>query len=163
MTLLREQQQVVELRRAGWRDSHAVWRWNNSAAARAVSRRTGSIPIAAHQEWYSERLCAPGHYMWIATADGRDVGVVRIDARGDGAGTVSMVIDHTARGRGIGQQALNIACQRLEALLPGVVLEAWILSKNTGSERCFQRCGFEPWRSTTRGVRLFNIYRRETR
>ena len=151
----------VRLRQASWRDANLIWRWNNEPSVRASSINQSPISLDEHQKWFSSKLCTQGHYMWIVTYGGANVGVVRIDARSTGVAIVSIVLADSARGKGLGTDSLRAACTRFEAVGPEMPLEAWIATDNIASTRCFISCGFEWIRSELIDDRPFNVYRRK--
>ena len=148
----------VSLRAAGWRDVQSIWRWNNASEVRAVGLEARPIPLDEHHDWYAASLSEPGHYMWVIEADGTDVGVVRIDFRKLDVGVVSIALESSARGRGIGRNALARACARALALRPDEPLEARIADTNQVSARCFESCGFRWARAEHHADRTFNVY-----
>lgn len=148
----------LELRPAAWQDAHKVWQWNNDPAAREASLQPASIPLSSHESWFRARLDEAGYFMWIAVNDARDIGVVRIDARDDGPATVSIALDPSVRGRGLGRHALARACRLFRERRPDATLQAWIERDNRASARCFEGCGFSPIGATRRGDKTFLIY-----
>ncbi len=122
---------TVTLRSARIDDCERVWRWNCAPDVRAVSRSTEPVPYADHVRWYLRRLGDP---LWIVEAAGVPVGVVRVSA-----GVMSVALDTAARGRGIGKQAIRLACA-----MSTTPIDAEIAAANVASRAAFATCGFRP-------------------
>lgn len=147
-----------QLRRARWGDALRVWSWNNAPDVRQWSMDPRPIALADHERWYRARLDDPRYHIWIAQAEGRDVGVVRVE-ESDLSSTVSIALAPEARGRGWGAQALGHACQAFFERDPAGTLDAWIANGNEASVRCFERCGFAHYGADVRSGRTFMQYR----
>ena len=151
-------QPEVQLRRAQWRDAQQVWSWNNAPEVRRWSMNPRPIALRDHERWYRARLDDPRYHIWIAQAGARDVGVVRVE-ESNAVGTVSIALDRTARGQGLGHRALDQACEAFFDRHPAGALDAWIANGNEASVRCFERCGFAPHGADVRQGRTFMQYR----
>lgn len=149
----------LNLRDACWAEVRQVWSWNNAADVRRWSLDPQPIPLEEHERWYRAKLDDPAYHMWIAQADGDDIGVVRVEEAREGVGLVSIALAASARGRGLGRRALAGACRAYFQLCPKGTLEAWIDAANEVSAQCFARCGFALARTDTRGGRTFSMYR----
>lgn len=129
------------LRAAGPADRDQVLRWNQAPDVRAQSRDPRPIDPATHARWFAARLADPSGRMWIAEVDGVGVGVVRIErAPGDSDDRISIALDPTWRGRGVGRAVIAAAC----AATPGPVL-AEIRPDNLASRAAFAAAGFVRW------------------
>jgi UDP-2,4-diacetamido-2,4,6-trideoxy-beta-L-altropyranose hydrolase len=124
---------VIALRDARFTDCLAVWRWNFAPDVRAVSRTQEDVPLSDHARWFARRLRSLDP-VWIVEENGDPVGIVRLDGA-----RISIALAAEVRGRGIGREAIAIACQRANQ---PVVAE--VASENTASRRCFEACGFVP-------------------
>jgi L-amino acid N-acyltransferase YncA len=124
---------AVSLRAAAAADCVQVYAWNFAPDVRAVSGRRTIVSLAEHSAWYTRRITDGG--IWIVLVSGAPVGVVRID--GSGPGMISIALDATARGRGVGKRAIAAAC---DAWARPVV--AQIRNDNLPSRAAFEACGF---------------------
>jgi L-amino acid N-acyltransferase YncA len=123
---------VIVLRTATLADCERVYRWNFAPDVRAKSKSQAPVSLADHTRWYTNRLASEAP-MWIVTEEGVPLGVVRVDDNG----RISIALDPSARGRGIGRRAIFSACQLwLRPLL------AEVLVSNVASRACFEACGF---------------------
>ncbi len=154
------------LRRATAEDVEAIWRWNNDPSVREVSRSTEPIPWIDHQRWFRDRLADRDTVLLVVETGRRSVGVVRLQKRRDASGVeraeVSIAIDSSARGAGVGRWALEQLCRSWAPALGTRELEAWILDSNVASRRAFESAGFEKVGVRDVDSRSFSIYRRSS-
>ena len=130
----------VTLRRATVLDASRVLAWNGAADVRARSRDPRPIAADDHARWFAARLRAPRGGLWIAVLDGCPVGVIRIDretAAAAALGRISIVLDASVRGRGLGRRVIALACAA-----DGGPVVAEILVDNRASRACFEAAGF---------------------
>jgi UDP-2,4-diacetamido-2,4,6-trideoxy-beta-L-altropyranose hydrolase len=145
----------LTLRVAGPADGERIWRWRNAPAARAASRSTDEIALGAHIDWYGRAITDPGRVILIGHAGGEAFGMVRFDATGEGTWDVSIALDPSRTGRGLGTRLLRRACAWLEADRPVRTFSASARETNASSLRAFSSCGFslgdpsEGWVSMT--------------
>jgi UDP-2,4-diacetamido-2,4,6-trideoxy-beta-L-altropyranose hydrolase len=149
----------LNLRDASWAEVRQVWSWNNAPDVRRWSLDPQPIPLEDHERWYRAKLEDPAYHIWIAAADGDDVGVVRVEEDRRGVGLVSIALAASARGRGIGRRMLARACRAYFRRRPRGALEAWIDAANNISVQCFERCGFARAGTDVRDGREFSMYR----
>ena len=158
----------VALRRATAQDSSRILAWNGAPEVRARSRDPRPISPEDHARWFAARLADPSSSLWIALLDDCPVGVVRIDrdgpigrarrasvagrARTSAAGRaraasradlvpgrISIVLDASVRGRGLGRKVIALACAA-----DGGPVVAEILADNHASKAAFLAAGFVP-------------------
>ena len=143
------------LRVAGPADGERIWRWRNAPAARAASRATDEIPLDDHLDWYGRAIANPRRVMLIGQAAGAAFGMVRFDEVGENVWEVSIALDPSRTGRGLGTRLLRRACAWLEADRPVRTYRAAARETNVASLTVFSRCGFslgvprEGWVSMT--------------
>lgn len=123
---------MIVLRKASLADCARVYRWNFAPDVRAQSKSRETVSFADHTRWYSHRIKSDSP-IWIITENEVPVGVVRIDDND----RISIALDPSCRGRGIGKRAIFTACQ----LWLGPLL-AEVLESNHTSRACFEACGF---------------------
>lgn len=124
----------VTLRDAQFDDCERVWDWNFAPDVRAVSKCPEVVTFSEHTQWFEARI-ARGEPTWIVEESGVSIGVVRLDA-GDPA-RISIALEPSARGRGVGRRAITQACRRA-----GGRIVAEIAFANHASRACFEACGF---------------------
>lgn len=144
----------VELRAAEPADCERVYAWNFARDVRAVSSKSTAVDLAQHTTWFAARLGEPA--FWIIEDDGEPVGNIRIDRTAPpfgsaardgslareshaGAGRISIALDASARGKGIGRAAIRRACAAW-----GSAVIATIMPDNRASRAAFAACGFAP-------------------
>lgn len=125
----------VTLRRAGLADRERVFAYNVAPATRALSGSPRTFSLSEHERWFAERLVDPATRMWIVEENGSPVGVVRVD--GLDPARISIALDPSAQGRGIGRRAVALACAQWASPVQAEIHEA-----NVASHACFVACGF---------------------
>ena len=131
---------VVTLRHANGLDASRVLAWNGAPEVRARSMDPRPITTEAHARWFAARLRDPRGGLWIAQLDGCPIGVVRVDRDDhdvDSPGRISIVLDPSVRGRGLGRQVIALACAA-----DGGPVVADILADNHASRTSFEAAGF---------------------
>ena len=152
----------VRLRAARPSDCERVWQINNDPGARAASRSSDPIPLGDHVHWFHRRLGDPDTLIDMIEDDaGRPVGVVRIESSG-AAAEMSLAIDPSERGRGVGCAAVRAAALEAADRWPGLPIEAWVAEDNPASIRCFETAGFTRAGRRPIGRRWFRRYRIQT-
>lgn len=152
----------VRLRAARLSDCERVWQINNETSARAASRSSDPIPLGEHVHWFHRRLVDPDTLIDMIEVDaGRPVGVVRIESSG-AAAEISLAIDPSERGRGVGGAAVRAAAMEAAERWPGLPIEAWVAEDNPASIRCFEAAGFTRAGRRPIGRRWFRRYRIHT-
>jgi L-amino acid N-acyltransferase YncA len=127
----------VTLRAALPSDCESVWRWNFAADVRARSKRAQTVAFADHERWFAGRIVDEREPIWVIEEDGVAVGVVRLDVAATGFTRISIALEASARGRGIGKAAVVAACRARH-----VPMLAEIFADNLASRGCFEACGF---------------------
>jgi phosphinothricin acetyltransferase len=133
---------VIELRVPRGEDAVRVWAWNGAADVRAQSLDRRPIPLSSHLSWWSRRIDAEDAPIWIVEDAGEPVGVIRIDPIvgepfGGARARISIALAPSARGRGVGRRAIELACAAW-----GRPLVAEIRTTNTASLAAFEAAGF---------------------
>jgi UDP-2,4-diacetamido-2,4,6-trideoxy-beta-L-altropyranose hydrolase len=105
--------------------------------------RNPSIPLREeHDRWFDELLRDPERMLLVIERDGDPVGTVRSDRLsplgGNSRYEVSIVVDPSFHGLGIGNTALSL----LRRLLPTAVFDATVLSQNAASRALFLNAGY---------------------
>ncbi|NVB81205.1 MAG: GNAT family N-acetyltransferase [Kofleriaceae bacterium] len=127
----------VTLRRAMLGECERVYAYNAAADVRALSGKPTPILLGDHEMWFARRIADVSSPFWIIEDDGVPVGSVRIDARADMNARISIALDSSARGRGIGRRAIVLACADWRGIVVAEIHEG-----NAQSRACFTACGF---------------------
>jgi len=144
---------AVRLRAAVAGDRLALWRWRNDPVTRRASFDRREIPLEEHTRWFERSLGLRERRLWIVTAEGADVGVVRLDLEGRAA-TVSVVLAPDARGRGLGPAALGALAAEAFGPLGVATLRAHVRRDNRASLAAFRRAGYTTAARTRGAVEL---------
>lgn len=140
----------VTLRPATSDDADLLLEWRNDPVTREMSLSSDVVTPEGHAAWLAASLGSQERRLFIANADGRPVGQVRLDARGAGSYEISITIAPAARGRGLAARALFAAEEEARAR-GNVRLEATIRPENQASVAAFKRAGYYGFARATRG------------
>jgi RimJ/RimL family protein N-acetyltransferase len=118
--------------------------WRNDPETRKASIGQAPIPPDEHARWFAAQLAAPDVALYIIESgnDAHPCGQVRLNRLRDGGALVSIGLDSSCRGRGIGAAALR-AVQAPECRPHwAATLYAVIRLDNPASRRAFEAAGF---------------------
>ncbi|MGQ3039881.1 MAG: UDP-2,4-diacetamido-2,4,6-trideoxy-beta-L-altropyranose hydrolase [Brevundimonas sp.] len=130
---------ALTVRNARMGDAHMVHAWRNAPTTRAVSRGSAPIPIEDHLRWFESSLQDPRRHFFIGHVGAVPVGVVRFDHFDARSVEVSIYLDPTLQGLGLGGELLRAA---EEALPPGLDIFAETLEENAASQRLFEAAAY---------------------
>jgi UDP-2,4-diacetamido-2,4,6-trideoxy-beta-L-altropyranose hydrolase len=137
----------LTLRPATTGDAQLLLDWRNDDAARANSLDSSVLELGPHKRWLDRRLGDREHCrIYVAEADGRPVGQLRVVGSGRGRGVVSVSIAAEARGRGLGTELIRAGTSLAAAELGLSVVEAVVKPGNAASLRAFASAGYAPER-----------------
>ena len=134
---------MLSLRNVTAGDAALIHRWRNDAATRAMSHDGEEIEWETHQLWLADVLADPSRLLLIASIGDIQIGVIRFDRQSGGAAVVSLFLDPTLHGLGLGS-AMLLAGERKacgQASCP-TGFEATVIGGNTNSLRLFQSAGY---------------------
>lgn len=135
---------LYPFRRATLDDAEIMWHWRNDPEVRAISFNKQIIPFEHHQAWLKQRLGNAQTTLWIVEdQEGSAVGQVRfeLDVEYQSA-LISIIIDQTRRGRGLGTILIAAACNELFKRTETRRVVAQIKPSNAASEKAFRAAGF---------------------
>lgn len=142
---------LISLRRATIEDAKKVYAWRNDPDIRAVSGTTKALTMKTHMKWFGERLQLTfPEAIWIVINDEAEpIGYGRIALRGVREAKISIVIDKSFRGRGLGRQVIKLLKQKIQAMGRTALAEVHV--KNLTSLRAFMANGFSGSYAFTHG------------
>lgn len=117
-------------------DALDVLEWRNDRASIAASK-TGAVDQASHLDWFAKAIVSRDHDLFIATENGRKLGMIRFDKLHE-SWLVSINLAPAERRRGYGAKALQKAIAEVGTRR----LLAEIKADNFASICIFERCGF---------------------
>jgi len=130
----------VRLRPARMDDGDRLLSWRNEPAVRAASFDDAIVTVESHWQWLVETLGRADRRLYIAEADGHQIGTARLDLTGDEA-LVSLTVAPEWRGRGAGVAVLRALADT--AFAAGVArLRACVKAGNVASRATFERAGY---------------------
>ena len=136
---------MISVRPATAADADRLLDWANDPVTRATGFYPATIDAATHARWLEERLSSPSSRLYVGLEDGRQVGMVRLDAEADGRVEVCISVAPDSRGRGIGRALLEagLAAGHADPDLDVAVFVARIRPENAASISLFAGAGFE--------------------
>ena len=122
----------MNLRPATRADSDLLYEWRTEGET-ADWYEGPQTSVKDHDAWLYDRLDNPCVHIWIVEVDGIPVGVVRLDSNDE----LSIEIAPNQRGKGLGTEAIEKACE----LAPGRV-KANVDWTNREARKAFTAAGF---------------------
>jgi RimJ/RimL family protein N-acetyltransferase len=130
------------LRPATRDDAELLLAWRNDPEARRQSLDTSAIELAPHVRWLERRLAdTHGCRIYIAEREGVPIGQLRVEADG-GIGVVSVSIDASARGAGLGRELIEQGTERAAGELALDTVQAVVRPGNEASLQSFAAAGY---------------------
>jgi RimJ/RimL family protein N-acetyltransferase len=127
-------------------DAATLLTWRNNSSAREFSMNSEIIPIDKHLKWLSERLGRTQVEPFLIFAKGgRLIGMSRLDAipGSDYKNKISILVDSSQHGKGIGTRILKITCDFFFDLQPDKTIVAKVHRSNFVSQKLFESAGFK--------------------
>jgi UDP-2,4-diacetamido-2,4,6-trideoxy-beta-L-altropyranose hydrolase len=134
---------TLQIRRATAADCRLLWELANDPAVRTSAFSPASIPWEDHVAWFESKMQTPTCHLLIAEAGGAVAGQVRVDERSNGQGEIDISVASEFRGEGLGSRLIGLALRQLFASTALARIHAYILPENTGSQRAFEKAGFQ--------------------
>lgn len=136
--------------------------YNSTVPSRLVTADTEPVTVESRHAWFAEHV-PDRRPLWVAEQDGRVIGWLSYSnfyGRPAYAGTaeLSIYIDESARGKGLGRYFLEQAI----AFAPGIrvhTLLGFIFGHNLPSLKLFDAFSFERWANMPRVATLDGIER----
>jgi UDP-2,4-diacetamido-2,4,6-trideoxy-beta-L-altropyranose hydrolase len=136
---LRLCRESLHVRKATKSDGAVMYAWRNHEATRLVSNDTEAISLGQHLEWLDRSLSDPNRTLLVAAVGEINVGVIRFDHVESDAFRVSLYLDPSLHGIGLGPQML-VAGEH--CIGPGVRFIAHVKATNRPSQRTFGALGY---------------------
>jgi RimJ/RimL family protein N-acetyltransferase len=134
---------MLKIRSVTDEDCKLLWEWANEAEVRAASFHSDPIPWEEHVDWFRRKRADPNCYMYMFVDEhGYPIGQVRMDLRANGIGEVAISVARNQRGRGLGVEALWLACERVFKTTNVKRLVAYVKPNNVASIRVFEKARF---------------------
>lgn len=129
---------VIQLVKANIDDSELLFFWANDDDVRKNSFNTDKIIYENHLEWFKNKLCSEGTFIYILKENYNPIGVVRLEKNDNESMIISYSIDKKHRGKGHGTELLGIIKEKfLEYNLIGKVKK-----DNISSIKAFKNAGY---------------------
>jgi RimJ/RimL family protein N-acetyltransferase len=132
------------LRPAAEDDSELIFRWRNDEGVRSTARTRHEIGADEHAAWFGRVLADPERTILIAETEGRPVAQLRFDRVDPGVWEITISVDASERGRGIGPRLIDAGVEWLRERERRGNVVANVQADNERSRRAFLAAGFEP-------------------
>jgi RimJ/RimL family protein N-acetyltransferase len=132
-------------RTATLNDAAVLLAWRNSSSAREFSLNSEIIRIEEHLKWLSDRLERVQLEPFFVFSKGDSlIGMSRLDvvSGSDYKNEISILVDSSQHGKGIGARILNITCKSFFNLNPDKSIVANVHRSNLVSQKLFTSAGF---------------------
>ena len=140
MSSFEQKENAGMVREASLDDARAVWEMRNDPATRENSNNQGEIPLEQHLEWFKDKYFVHKENLcFVLDEEDKIVGYCRFDLEEDRY-VVSIAIDPTYQGRGLGSALLAEALKRLP---DGKEVVAEVKADNQGSLKIFEKNNFK--------------------
>jgi RimJ/RimL family protein N-acetyltransferase len=133
---------TVELRNARPDDMRRVFEWRNLPEVVAWGAVPHTVTWQEHQRWFETVLAGGGHLLMIVMHEAREIGVVRFDRSSPVEAVISIYLVPDRVGRGLGVDAIRLACERIFAAWDVAQIAAHTRKDNRPAIRAFQKAGF---------------------
>lgn len=132
----------VRVRRARAGDCERLWHWTNDPETRARGFSSAQVPWTDHITWFEKKITTKKSLLLIGIdADDAPVGQVRFDCDAEKIGTISISIDRSRRGEGLGLAMLRAGLRAAQAAgIRGA--RSLVKPDNQASLRMFTAAGF---------------------
>ena len=124
------------------KDADLYFKWANDKLVRQNSFNTSEINYQQHIDWFSHKLNSKDCFFYLfLNEENVPVGQVRIDKSSEEI-IIGISIDENYRGKGLGSQMLNQACDNYLLKFPNAEIIAYIKEENIASINQFNKAGF---------------------
>ena len=137
------------LRLATIDDARRLREWRNDPDTRRWSFSSARINVGEHERWLVATISDPDRRLFIGECEGDPIGQARVDRLRRGVGEISVGLDPSFRGRGLGAALITLASDRGARELELEQIVARIKRGNDVSTRAFARAGYLPGSQTS--------------
>ncbi len=129
-------------------DARLLFDWANDPEALRHSFSSGALEWREHRYWLQDKLADPLCHFYVVEHEGTPVGQIRFDLKAvDSAAVISVSLDPSRRGEGLGTAAIRAGVARLQQDAEVAVVHAFIKQTNPASLRVFHKAGFRDTRN----------------
>lgn len=134
----------LTLRPAIAQDSPTIWRWHNDPEVKSVALANSHPTLDEFAHEFQTRLASPNRHYWIfENTDGTVIGYACFEVlENQRSAKISVVVDHSKRGRGVGTAIITQASEKLFRQSNHLSIVAQIRPGNIASEKAFRAAGF---------------------
>lgn len=145
-----EEKMIVNLRPATMKDCEQVYQWQKQPFLRQYFTVPDIPTFIEHKLWFSKALSSKNHQLYIIYNQGIAVGSLRLDSKKEKSYEISILIEPSSQGKGIGLSALK----QLPTIVNSATIIANVHRENKASHKLFISANFHPLSSTSYGLRI---------
>ncbi len=134
----------LNLRSANPQDSKIIWRWHNDPEVKSVALASPDQSLDEFATEFQTRIESHNNHCWIVeNTAGTAIGYACFDeSQSESAPNISIIVDHSRRGRGVGTAIICQASEKLFRQSNHLRIVAQIRPGNVASEKAFRAAGF---------------------
>lgn len=133
----------VELRPAAtMADARRLFEWRNDPFIWSRGSSQRCVAWEEHIAWFEASLSNSQRLLFLIEQGDVPVGMARFDLEGDATCVISAYLAQEHVGRGIGVQAIRLACSAAFGRWPVQEIHAFVRSDNSYGLRGFKKAGF---------------------
>jgi RimJ/RimL family protein N-acetyltransferase len=136
----------ITQRTATLSDAAILLNWRNNSRVREFSMYSNLILIDEHLKWFTARLeRVQFEPFYVFEVNKLLIGMSRLDVMSGEVNkySISILVDPTQHGKGVGKKILNMTCENFLSLHPATTLVASVHKYNLVSQKLFISSGFE--------------------
>lgn len=125
-------------------DMEQILAWRNFESVRKFSRNSDLVTEQEHAEWFHRRISILGfNPFWIINENNLNIGFVRFDSFQNSSYRISILVDPSLQGQGLGSKILKESLEKLCASHFVSCIEAQVHKDNFASLKMFTKSGFK--------------------
>jgi RimJ/RimL family protein N-acetyltransferase len=123
-------------------DAELYFQWANDKDVRHNSFSPDAILFENHMKWFAAKLASDNTLFLLFFNNAEPVGQLRIDIKDEHTAEIDYSVSSAWRGKGLGQQFLEITKELLSKLHPQLRLKGVVKAENVASLKAFEYAGF---------------------
>jgi RimJ/RimL family protein N-acetyltransferase len=130
------------LRKVNYSDMELLYRWANDPETRANAFDSTIISFEGHQNWFKQKMSSQDVLFFIYRYDGKDIGQLRLDIKGNTA-VIDYSVDPSLRRKGYGCRMIALTEEKIRTEYSMIKqLQAQVKFENKASQRIFQKLNY---------------------
>ena len=134
----------LKLRAASFEDFRIIWSWHNDPEVKSVALATPDHSLDEFGTEFQTAIASSNNHFWMVENNaGIPIGYACFDdLNSKGSPKITIIVDHSRRGRGVGTALITQASEKLFRESNHLSIVAQIRPGNIASEKAFRAAGF---------------------